>query len=55
MAKLSNGEKVVALTGVVITIRPGVIHVDHDLPDAGLQRGDTVLIYTNQGEGVTSA
>lgn len=55
VAKLSKGEKVVGLTGVVITIRPGVIHMDRDLPEAGLQRGDAVLIYTNQGEGFASA
>jgi len=55
VAKLSKGEKVVGLTGVVITFRPGVIRMDRDLPEAGLQRGDIVLIYTNRGEGVSSA
>ncbi len=55
MAKLSKGERVLGLTGVVITIRPGVVHMDRDLPEAGLLRSDTVLIYTNQGEGVVSA
>ena len=55
VATLSKGEKVVGLTGVVITFRPGVIHIDRDLPEAGLQRGDTVLIYTSHGEGVSSA
>jgi hypothetical protein len=55
VAKLLKGEKVVAVTGVVITIRPGMIHMDRDLPEAGLQRGDTVLTYTYQGEGFSSA
>jgi len=55
VAKLLKGEKVVGLTGVVITFRPGVIRMDRDLPEAGLQRGDTVLVYTNRGEGVASA
>jgi len=55
VTKLSKGEKVVGLTGVVITIRPGVVRMDRDLAEVGLQRGDAILVYTNQGEGVASA
>jgi len=52
--KLSAGEKVLALDGVVITHRPGVIRMDRDLPGQALKRGDTVLTYTYQGEFVSS-
>jgi hypothetical protein len=55
VASLAVGEKVVGLTGVVITFRPGTIRVDRDLPEAGLQRGDKILTYTYKGEGFASA
>ena len=55
VARLDAGEKVTALTGVVITFRPGVIRMDRDLLHQGLRRGDTILTYTYQGEGVSSA
>jgi hypothetical protein len=48
---LRKGEKVTALGGIVITYRPGVIHVDRDIPAAGLKRGDIILTYTLLGEG----
>ncbi len=48
---LGKGEKVVALGGLVVTHRPGVIHVDRDIPEVGLKRGDSVLTYTYAGEG----
>ena len=55
IARLSLGEKVTAVTGVVITFRPGVIRMDRDLPESGLKRGDTILTYTYKGEGFASA
>jgi hypothetical protein len=48
---LTKGEKVTALGGLVITYRPGVIHVDRDIPEAGLKSGDSILTYTYIGEG----
>jgi hypothetical protein len=54
IAKLSKGDKVTAVTGVVITFQPGVIHLDRDYPEAALKRGDTILTYTYQGEGFSS-
>jgi hypothetical protein len=55
VASLAVGEKVTGVTGVVITLRPGVIRMDRDLPEAGLKRGDTILTYTNRGEGFAAA
>ena len=51
VARISVGEKVTAITGIVITFRPGTIRMDRDLPQQGLRSGDTVLVYTNLGEG----
>ena len=51
VARLAAGDKVTGVAGVVITIRPGKIRMDRDLPEDGLRRGDTVLVYTNLGEG----
>jgi hypothetical protein len=51
IARLPVGEKVTAITGVVITARPGVIRMDRDRPENGLRSGDTILVYTNLGEG----
>ncbi len=39
----------------MVTFRPGVIHVDRDIPESGLKRGDTVLTYTYLGEGFSQA
>jgi hypothetical protein len=55
VAGLAKGEKVVAITGVVITYKPGIIRMDRDLPDAGLKRGDTILTYAYRGEGTSVA
>jgi hypothetical protein len=55
VASLSAGDKVTGLTGVVITYRPGTIRMDRDLPEEGLRRGDTILVYTNRGEGFAAA
>jgi hypothetical protein len=55
VASLSVGDKVIGVTGVVITYRPGMIRMDRDLPKDGLKRGDTILTYTNRGEGFVAA
>jgi hypothetical protein len=54
VARISKGDTVTGVTGVVITFRPGVIRVDRDLPDAKLKRGDTILTYTYRGEGFSA-
>jgi hypothetical protein len=45
------GDKALGITGVVITFKPGVIRLDHDLPSKKLNRGDTILTYAYRGEG----
>ena len=57
---LATGDTVVALTGVVITFKPGVVRLDRDLPardpnDADLRAGDTILTYAYHGEGEATA
>ena len=54
IARISVGEKVTGITGVVITFQPGSIRVDRDLPDQGLKRGDILLTYTYLGEGFSN-
>jgi len=51
VARLAAGDKVVALTGVVITFKPGVIRMGRDMPQQGLKKGDTILTYSYRGEG----
>jgi len=51
IAQLATGEKVTGITGIVITLQPGVIRIDRDLPDQGLRQGDTILTYAYRGEG----
>ena len=48
---LRKGETVTALGGIVVTYRPGVIHVDRDIPEAGLKLGDTILTFGYTSEG----
>jgi hypothetical protein len=48
---IPKGEKATALGGIVITHRPGLIHLDRDLPEKALKRGDRILTYTSRGEG----
>src|SRR5262244_3478925 len=55
VTQLAVGEKVNAITGVVITYKPGVIRVDEDVPDAKLKKGDVILTYTYHGERDTEA
>jgi hypothetical protein len=54
IAKLAEGDKVTGITGVVITLRPGVIRMDRDLSAEHLLRGDTVLTYAYRGEGFSA-
>ncbi len=54
VALLKPGDKVVAIRGLVVTSNPGIIHVDRDLPDKSLRRGDTILTYAYRGEGVSA-
>jgi hypothetical protein len=57
---LNAGDKVVGVTGVVITFKPGLIRIDRDFtgspPDnLAFKRGDTILTYAYHGEGETAA
>ena len=55
IAQLAVGDKVFAITGVVITKKPGVIRVDEDMPERKLKKGDIILTYTYHGEGDSEA
>jgi hypothetical protein len=57
---LNAGDKVVGVTGVVITFKPGIVRVDTDAigaPPNNLEftRGDIILTYAYHGEGETAA
>ena len=54
IAQLALGEKVKAITGAVVTFKPGEIRMDRDLPAENLRRGDTVFTYANRGEGFSA-
>ena len=54
IAKLSAGDKVTGLTGLVITYKPGLIRMEKDLPEQKLKRGDTILTYAYRGEGFSA-
>lgn len=54
IAELATGDKVTALTGVVITFRPGVIRMDRDVPEERLKAGETILTYAYRGEGFSA-
>lgn len=51
--RLKRGEKVLGMTGVVITTQPGVVRVlkNTKLQNTSLKRGDELLLLTNLGEG----
>lgn len=51
VARISVGDRVIGLTGVVITYKPGIVRMERDLPSQGLRRGDTILTYAYRGEG----
>ena len=55
IAKVSPGESVTGLNGVVITSKPGTIRMDRDMPNLKLKKGDTILTYTYVGEGFAAA
>ncbi len=55
IAHLAVGDKAQGVTGVVITVRPGVIKMDRDLPEQQLKRGETILTYAYRGGGASAA
>lgn len=55
IAGIPAGEKVTAITGLVITYRPGIIKLDRDVPRQGLKRGQIILTYAYRGEGFSAA
>jgi len=54
VAQIGKGEAVLAVTGGVETIRPGVILLDRDLEGSNLKRGDLILTYAFRGEGYSA-
>jgi hypothetical protein len=54
VAQIAKGEAVLALTGGVETIRPGVIRLDRDPEGSNLKRGDLILTYAYRGEGFSA-
>jgi hypothetical protein len=54
VAEIAKGEGVLALTGGVETLRPGVIRMDRDLEGSNLKHGDVVLTYAYRGEGFSA-
>lgn len=51
---IAKAEVVLGVTGLVITLRPGVIRMDRDLVESNLKRGDTILTYAYRGEGYSA-
>ena len=51
IALLSKGDGVIGITGLVVTVRPGLIRLDSGLPEQTLKAGDEILTYTYRGEG----
>jgi hypothetical protein len=54
IGEIAPGQKVNARTGLVVTVRPGRIRMDRDLPEKKLTRGDTILTYAYRGEGFSA-
>ena len=54
IAELAAGDRVTGIRGAVVTLEPGTIRMDRDLPEQGLQRGDTILTYAFRGEGFSA-
>jgi hypothetical protein len=54
VAQLAEGDRVTGIEGAVVTMLPGVIRMDRDLPEQNLQRGDTILTYAERGEGYSA-
>jgi hypothetical protein len=51
IAQLAVGDQVTGIAGAVVTLQPGLIRMDRDLPGQDLRRGDTVFTYAYRGEG----
>ncbi len=51
LGTIQKREAATALGGMVVTYRPGVIHLDRDIPEFGLRKGDTIYTYAYHGEG----
>jgi hypothetical protein len=63
IGRLAAGDKVIGVTGVVITFKPGIIRMDRDYsvpessgptPAPDLVRGDILLTYAYRGEGFSA-
>src|SRR5262252_1899768 len=54
IAQIASKQDVVARTGLVVTERPGIIRMDRDLAEQGLEKGDTLFTYTYRGEGFSA-
>jgi hypothetical protein len=54
IAQLALGDKVTGISGVVVTLKPGLVRMDRDLPAQNLRSGDTVLTYAYRGEGFSA-
>ncbi len=54
VAEIAKGTAVLPINGVVVTLKPGLIRMDRDLPDQNLVRGDTLLIYGYSSEGFST-
>jgi len=54
IAQLAVGDRATGIRGAVVTLQPGVIRMDRDLPEQNLRRGDTLLTYADLGEGYSA-
>jgi hypothetical protein len=54
VAQIQKGDSVLALTGVVVTVRPGLIRLDRDLAGTDLRQGDVISTYAYRGEGFSA-
>jgi len=51
VARLAAGDRVSARTGVVVTVKPGIIRMDRAVAKYDLKPGDKILSYAYSGEG----
>src|SRR5580698_5442395 len=54
IGQLAAGDRVTGIRGAVVTLQPGLILMDRDLPEQNLSRGDTLLTYADRGEGYSA-
>ena len=54
ISQLAEGDRATGITGAVVTLQPGQIRMDRDLPEQDLHRGDTILTYAFRGEGFSA-